>query len=255
MKQFKIATTNNQQLESFLYGEENSNTAIIMCHGFSGSSSGVMSPKIAEELSKDYLVCRFDFRGQGDSDGDFHKSSISLELEDLDYVVKHIKSNYSPKNIVLLGHSFGCAIAFLYSQNNQIQGLVSLSGEGDLEKAIGYEFSEQQMKEFEEKGETRYENWTYDGRMDLLGKQFLDDMKKYSTLDAAKVANYPVLFIHGTNDDVIPHIATEEMYEVVSSPKKMILMDGVDHMYDIYTDNPKVDELIVHMKTWLKGNF
>lgn len=255
MKQFKITTANNQQLESFLYGEENSNTAIIMCHGFSGSSSGIMSPKIAEQLSKDYLVCRFDFRGQGDSDGNFHKSSISLELEDLDYVVKHIKSNYSPKNIILLGHSFGCAIAFLYAQNNQIQGLVSLSGEGDLEKAIEYEFSEQQMKEFEENGETRYENWTYDGRMDLLGKQFLDDMRRYSTLDAAKAANYPVLYIHGTNDDVIPHIATEEMFEVTPSEKEKILMEGVDHMFDVFTDNPKVDKMINHVQLWLNKRF
>lgn len=163
MKQFKIPTARNEKLESFIYGEENTETAIIMCHGFSGSSSGPLSPQIAKELSEKYLVCKFDFRGQGtNTESNFYDSSISLELEDLDYVVNYINDNYSPKNIILLGHSFGCAITFLYAQNHLIQGMVSLSGEGDLEKAIGYEFSKEQLKEFEENGETKYENWSYE---------------------------------------------------------------------------------------------
>lgn len=214
-----------------------------------------MFPKIAEELSKDYLVCRFDFRGQGDSDGDFYDSSISLELEDLDYVIRHIQSTYTPENIVLLGHSFGCAIAFLYAQNHPIQGLISLSGEGDLEKAIAYEFSEEQMREFEDKGETRYENWTHGGRMDLLGKQFLDDMRNFSTLDAAKAANYPVLYIHGTKDDVIPHRASEEMFVVTPSEKELILMEGADHTFNLFTEHPKGDEMLQHVHGWLRGRF
>lgn len=255
MKELFVKTVNNQKLKTFLYENSNSNITIIMCHGFSGSSSGIMFPKIAEVLSEKYFVCRFDFRGQGESDGEFYKSSISKELEDLDFVKKYIRKNYSSKKIILLGHSFGCAIAFLYAQNNLIGGLISLSGEGDLEKAIKYEFSKEQIKEFEKKGETKYENWTYDGRKDLLGKQFLDDMKKYSTLIAAKKINCPTLFIHGTNDDVIPHIATEEMYENVRSSKEMILMEDVDHMYNVFSNKSKVDEMINYVQIWLDKNF
>lgn len=255
MKQLKIETAKKLKLESFIYSEQNHDTAIIMCHGFSGSSSGILFPQIAEELAKKYLVCRFDFRGSGSSEGEYYNSSISVELEDLDFVVKYIKKRYSPKNIILLGHSFGCAITFLYAADNKIDAMVSLSGEGDLEKAIKYEFSETQMKDFNEKNEAYYENWSHDGRLDLLGKQFLNDMIKYSTVDAAKKINCPVLFIHGTNDVVIPHIATEEMFELVRGEKKLILMPQTDHMYNGYTDKPKVNEVISYINNWLNENF
>lgn len=255
MNNFKLAINNNESLQCFLYNEKNPNTVIIMCHGFSGSSSGIMFPKIAEELSQRFLVCRFDFRGQGESDGDFYTSSISRKLEDLDFIISHIKTQFNPQNIILLGHSFGCAIALLHAQKNPVQGIISLSGEGDLQKAINYEFSKEQLQEFENKGETKYENWTYNGRMDLLGKQFLDDMKKYSTIQAVKNIKCPILYIHGTNDDVIPHSATEEMYNLTTSEKEIILMEGVDHMFNVFSKNPKVEDMISYVKNWLERKF
>jgi len=65
MKELFIVNKNNQKLKTFIYDDFSSDTAIIMCHGFSGSSSGVMFPQIAKALSEEYLVCRFDFNGQG----------------------------------------------------------------------------------------------------------------------------------------------------------------------------------------------
>ncbi|MCA9486531.1 alpha/beta fold hydrolase [Candidatus Woesearchaeota archaeon] len=254
-QRIKIKTLGGLQLETFLYGEKEGRDAIIMCHGFSGSSSNGILSQIAQALSKKYVVCRFDFRGQGASEGDFYDSSITLELEDLSFVVDYVKKKYSPKNLILLGHSFGSAIAFLYARGNTIQGMISLSGEGDLEKAIGYEFSVEQMKNFEEKGETTYVNWSKGGKMDRLGKQFLDDMRKYSTLNAAKLAMYPTLFLHGTSDDVIPCNASKEMFALVSGKKELIFIEGGDHTFGFFAGQSKLDEVISHIQNWLGQNF
>ena len=99
MRMIEIETTRdarNRGLVSFIYGEQHPDTAIIFCHGFPGCSSGVLLPEMAERLSRDYLVCRFDFRGHGKSKGKFHDSSIGLFLKDLDYVVGHVRRQYSP---------------------------------------------------------------------------------------------------------------------------------------------------------------
>jgi pimeloyl-ACP methyl ester carboxylesterase len=252
MKKFKIKNKDNQNLTAFLYGSKNKETAVIMCHGFSGSSSGLLLPPIAKNLAKKYLVLRFDFSGQGDSEGEFYETSISKELADLDVIVKYIKKNYAPQNIILLAHSFGAAIAFLYAAPNQVQGLISLSGEGDLKKAIQLEFSKKQMQDFKEKGEAYYTNYSNNENQELLGKQFLDDMQKYSTLAAAKKINCPVLFIHGTQDEVIPDSATREMYKVAKNPKKLILIKNTDHMYNVYKKSAKMEELIKHINDWLE---
>jgi alpha-beta hydrolase superfamily lysophospholipase len=255
MERLKIEVE-KEWIEAFLYGIENRNTAIILYHGFTGSSSGVFLPQLAEELSERYLTCRFDFRGQGISGGDFYKSSITRELEDSDHVVRFIRQQYSPKNIVLLAHSFGAAIAILYAAENDVQGLISVSGEGDLKKAISYEFTEEQMKDFEERGKTLVVNWSKRPKIkDLLGRQFLDDMMKYSTIEAGKKIRCPVLFIHGKNDNIIPHVATEEMFEVVKSPKEVQYIEGADHGYNVFLENSKVDEMSSYIKDWLNRNF
>lgn len=255
MQHLKIETAEKQKLNTYIYGTENAQTAIIFCHGFSGNSSGLFKPQLAEELSHKYLVCRFDFRGQGNSDGKFHDTSITHELEDLDCVVAYVRRQYSPEKIVLLGHSFGAAVALLYASQNKIDGLVSLSGEGDLEKAVIYEFTEKQLEDLRTRGETLVENWSEDGDENLLGKQFLDDMLRYSTTDAAKKLQCPILFIHGKNDDVIPYDATEKMYKLVRSPKEIKLMENTDHTYNFFTNKPKTKEVFSNIKDWLDKYF
>jgi len=141
----------------------------------------------------------------------------------------------------------------LYAENEKVDGLISLSGEGDLKKAIDYEFSDEQLKNFEVKGGAFYKNWSNDGEMELLGKQFLDDMKKYSTKNAAINISCPVLFIHGTNDDVIPDVASKEMFELVKEESDLILLKDVDHMYNVFSNNTKVGDVINYVKVWLKN--
>ncbi len=256
MEQLKIETAGRKKLESFLYGTQNRDTSIVLCHGFTGSSSGIFLPRLAEELSERYLVCRFDFRGQGGSEGDFYKSSIAWELEDLGYVVRFVRQRHSPKNTVLLAHSFGAAIAFLYAAENDVQGLISLSGEGDLKKAIGYEFTEEQMRDFEGRGEIPIVNWSKGPEIkDLLGRQFLYDMRRYSTIEAAKKVRCPVLFIHGKKDDTIPYVSTEEMFEVVESPKEVRYIEDANHIYNMSSENPRVGEMLSYVKDWLNRNF
>jgi alpha-beta hydrolase superfamily lysophospholipase len=226
-----------------------------LCHGFTGDSSGLFLPNLAEDLSQEYLVCKFDFSGQGKSEGNFHTTSITKEINDLNSVINKIKQKYFPKNIILIGYSFGATITLLYAAKNKVQGLISLSGEGDLEKAISYEFSKKQLQELENHEETFIENWSKGGIKDLLGKQFLDDMKKYSTLKAAKKIKCPTLLIHGKNDTVIPHTATEKVYNLIKSAKEVKYMKDTNHFYNFFSNNSKIQEMSSHIKKWLKNNY
>lgn len=253
MRELWIQTEKGLKLKAFVYNTCKSPTAIIICHGFTGNCSTIFLPRIAEKLSENYLVCRFDFRGQGQSEGSFYDTCITLELEDLHRIVEYISLNYHPLNIVLLAHSFGAAIAVLYTIKNNISGLISLSGEGNLHKAISFEFNDNQLRDFEERGETLVFNWAV-RRKEPLNKRFLEDMKYYSTLDAAKCLRVPVFFIHGTSDKVIPHTATEEMYSIVKAPKTLKLLPQVGHTYEFLTTSSVIDGIILDIKSWLKTN-
>lgn len=249
-----VKTNNDLNLKTYIHNPSQGLTAFIFCHGFPADSNSMFYQRMAEILAKNSLVCRFDFRGQGKSDNTFYNSSITDEIEDLGYMVKYIKENYNPLKIVLLTHSFGSIIAMLYIAQEKdflVSALVSLSGEGDLTKAIDLEFNANQMQELEEKGETQVFNWS-SRKNELLGKQFLEEMRRYSSVEAAKNLTIPVLFIHGTEDESVPVSATKEMYSLVKGLKTLHLIDGASHTYNFFMEPALIMEISAKIESWLK---
>ncbi|MEW8624376.1 MAG: alpha/beta hydrolase [Candidatus Thiodiazotropha sp.] len=63
---------------------------------------------------KGILVARFDFRGHGDSDGDYEDASLGRHIADVNTVIDHIKqSNPTINKIGLFGLRLGATIACL----------------------------------------------------------------------------------------------------------------------------------------------
>ncbi len=59
-----------------------------------------------------YLVLRFDFRGHGDSDGDFIDSSLENHYRDIEAGINHIKEHYpSVQRLGLFGLRLGATLA------------------------------------------------------------------------------------------------------------------------------------------------
>jgi len=252
MRTVDIKARNGEFIKTFLYGQEKTKDTVIMCHGFSGDSSGIFNPALVEGLSNDYFVCRFDFRGSGQSQGEFSTTTITRELEDLDTVVKWIKKEYGQKRLILIGHSFGAVITTLYAAKNNVHRLILLAGEGDLEKAINLEFSTTQQKELATTGKTQVENWSRDGKKDYLNRGFLDDMRKYSTKDAMAKVTAPTLFIHGSKDDVIPPEASVEMCSLTKAKKEIVILDNVDHVFNFFTEQATLGKVIENIHKWVR---
>jgi len=107
--------------------------AVAMCHGFAGNKVGKyrLYVQIAERLSQLGIASlRFDFRGSGDSEGQFSEMTIDSEVSDalasFHFLRSHPKINKD--QIGLLGNSFGGAIAVLAAaRDKQIRSLVLLA--------------------------------------------------------------------------------------------------------------------------------
>ncbi|HPW69924.1 MAG: alpha/beta hydrolase [Deltaproteobacteria bacterium] len=52
----------------------------------------------------------------------------------------------------------------------------------------------------------------------------------FSALDTLPVSPVPKLFIHGTDDPVVPHTHSIRMHEVAREPKELVILDGVGHI-------------------------
>ncbi|MEG4214754.1 alpha/beta fold hydrolase [Microcoleus sp. Pol14C6] len=148
-----------------------------------------------------------DYRGYGKSQGDFPSESQVYEDAQLawDYLVK--QRGINPNQIYLYGHSLGGAIAIdLAVRHPEAAGLVV---EGSFT-------STRAMVNFQ-KGLF----WMFP--IDLLLTQRFDSLSKVDRLQM------PVLFIHGTADNVVPVEMSKKMFEAAPEPKQLYIVPDGGH--------------------------
>ncbi|WP_407570810.1 alpha/beta hydrolase [Deinococcus altitudinis] len=92
--------------------------SVLILHGFTGNRAG--DHRLLPLLSR-YLVglgvasLRIDFRGSGDSQGDFSEMTVSREIEDTEAAFGYLKQypGLDPERVMLLGFSMGGMVAAL----------------------------------------------------------------------------------------------------------------------------------------------
>lgn len=68
---------------------------------------------------------------------------------------------------------------------------------------------------------------------------------EYSTLDALRKTNIPVLFVHGTEDRFVPVEMTYENYKACASPKRILIVPGADHAMSYYVDKKLYEKTVL----------
>lgn len=70
------------------------------------------------------------------------------------------------------------------------------------------------------------------------------DLEETTPIEAVAKSKTPIVFIHGDNDDFVPHSMSVECFNICQSPKKMVTIEGAGHGL-AYPQNPQkyVDSL------------
>jgi len=122
---FETPREDNQNLElAGNYWEANSNTGVIMAHGFTGDKSewGYFD-RIAEALNvAGYNVLAFDFAGSGESDDE--PLRIDRQVQDLSVAKEYLESKGVDK-IGLYAHSQGSLVSLRNSDGVEAMVLTS----------------------------------------------------------------------------------------------------------------------------------
>jgi len=92
--------------------------AIVICSGFGGNKAGKFRVfvSIAQKLAQQGIaVLRFDYRGAGDSEGEFTEMTIKSQVNDVLICLDHLKKDIriDATRLGLLGRSLGGMIAIL----------------------------------------------------------------------------------------------------------------------------------------------
>ncbi len=153
-----------------------------------------------------FSVLLIDYRGYGRSQGRFPNEIRVYQDAAVawDYLIQH--RHIQPNQIFIYGHSLGGAIAIdLAVKRPEAAGLIVESSFTSIQQVVAY----------------RNSFWMFP--VNLILTQRFESIKKVPKL------KMPVLFIHGTDDLIVPAFMSQKLYNAAPEPKRLLLVSGAEH--------------------------
>jgi pimeloyl-ACP methyl ester carboxylesterase len=237
----EIKNKQSERLDySFHEGEEDSKNIVLLGHGVTGNKDRPFIVALAEGLATAGIpTVRISFSGNGGSDGKFIDSNISKEVDDLGATLD-VLNDYT---VCYVGHSMGGAVGVLRTRvDNRIRLLISLGGMVHTKAFARREFGDVKPDE----------GFMWDDPSCPLSQAYMDDLTRIDTVvDFAPQITVPWLFVHGTDDDVVPVQDAYDIFEKANEPKQLIKIKGADHVFsDEFT--PVMVEKVLN---WIRAQF
>lgn len=187
----------------------------IFCHGLTGDRCGPQRilATLADGISRQgAAVIRFDFRGSGDSSGEFSDTSFSQMSEDLSAVIDWAKQRYGLP-IHLAGLSVGAVPAVLAAQKERCEKLFLLSS--DLLDAPSFP-------------SIKHPNPLRGGHF-FLNAPYYSERAALSPRKILAASNIPAYFFYGELDEKVSQAAKEiePLKAAIGIPKAGHLFESV----------------------------
>lgn len=202
--------------------------AVVAGHCFTCSRHTGIIRRICNDLSNAaFTVLRFDFSGNGQSQGQFEQSTWSKQIREMEMAVDLVKDQGADW-IGLAGHSLGAAIALLTAQRrDSIAAVCRVAGRVSQARPLHF-LSPPQQQLLAGSGRVEFSSR---GRQLSLNRDFFDDAEQYDLTAATRSLAIPMLVVHGDQDTIIP--VSEAHLAKQANPEKVQLLtieDG-DHMF------------------------
>ena len=212
---------------------------IVLLHGYTGTRMGdhCILVKAARELCRSGFAClRFDFRGSGESEGEFADITVDSEISDALASIEFLGGfgGIDRERIGLLGMSLGGSVAACVSAGAGVKSLALWSPWAFTDYLV------------ERGGEVVKDPYVWlppsfkeairkKGRVDLggymRGKPFFESLAEIDPLREIAKYNGPVLLIHGSEDQVVSPTNSEFLYDTVKGTRRLIIIDDADHTF------------------------
>ncbi|KAM1047293.1 hypothetical protein ACFX2C_026665 [Malus domestica] len=232
-QQQKIIVPNKhgEKLVGLLH-ETGSADLVILCHGFRDTKENYIMVNLAVALENEGISSfRFDFAGNGESEGTFQFGNYRREADDLHSVVKYFSgAKRAPSAIV--GHSKGGDAVLLYASTyHDIRTVVNVSGRYDLKKGIEERLGKDIMEVIKKEGFIDVKNKSGDGSYRVTEESLMDRLSTDMHQSCLQIDNEcRVVTVHGTADEVIPVEDALEFAKIIPN-HKLHLIEGANHSY------------------------
>ena len=201
--------------------------AVVAGHCFTCSRhTGVLRQICKRLCAAGFMALRFDFSGNGQSQGTFEQSTWSKQILEMESAIA-LAQEKGAAWIGLAGHSLGAAIALLVAQRQAaVSAVCRVAGRVSATRPLHFLTSSQQ----ERLAQTGQVDFISRGRQLSLNRDFFDDADRHDLLAATRTLERPMLVVHGDRDEVIP-VSEAELAKATNPGRvELVIVPGGDHM-------------------------
>lgn len=198
---------------------------------------------LADNLAQQGIASlRYDKRGIGKSIFNIKEKDILIDdyVQDANSWVTQLRQDKRFSSVIIAGHSEGAFIGTLVSQQQPIDGLISLAGPGyPFQKTLLRQISERQPQLYQNSAEiiAKLEQGTMvkvnDPALRSLFRSsvqpFLISEFRYDPSTEIRKVKVPILLIQG-NRDLQVQIEDAKSLQLANPKAKLIIIDGMNHI-------------------------
>lgn len=210
----------------------------IMFHGYRGSAERDLSGGIQRCFALGRNVILVDQRTNCGSEGNVISFGINEHKDCLGWVDFAIKKFGPDVKLVLTGISMGASTVLMAAGKplpENVVGILADCGFSSPKKII-----QKCAKDLHCPAKLLYP-------FIKLGAKLFGhfNLEEYSPLEAMKTCKVPVIFFHGESDDFVPCEMSREIYDVCTSPKRLVTVPNAGHGLVYLVDNSGYFQAVV----------
>ncbi len=200
---------------------------LVLCHGFppgpkGAATAGQSYPQLADRLASEagWAVLTFQFRGAGESDGDF---SLAGWLTDVRAAIDHLRTATAVDGIWLAGFSTGGSLALCAAgEDEDVRGVAAFAAPADFDDWAAD--PKRFLEHAREIGVVR--NQPFPPDVDAWGRE-LREIRPLSLI--GKIPPRPVLLVHGSDDEVVPLMDARALADAADGEVELRVVSGAGH--------------------------
>jgi uncharacterized protein len=210
--------------------EQRTNTIVVLCHGFLSNKNSTTNKTLTRLLNaRDIATYRFDFFGQGESDGRFEDITTTLAVGQANAAIDDVLSK-DYHTIGLAGSSFGGLVAILTAaQRQDIACLALKCPVVDFAEELRLEFGPDEMARWQAT-DTIQNIMGGAGRVRLKYRLYEDCLGQAAYGPASDMTT-PTLIVQGQKDELVPLHQSQKLFDLLRGPKRIDLLPEADHQF------------------------
>ena len=222
--------------------DEPSQFGIVLGHCFTCTRHTTILRKLAKDLTgKGFIVLRFDFSGNGQSEGEFSQSTYSKQVTEMQKATGIVASK-GASWIGMAGHSMGGLISFLTaSQTDDVNAVCTIGSRITAMQATHF-LSQTQRDILKDAGEVSF---TSRGRFLTITKDFFSDADQFELQKILQTFHKPLMIVHGDQDEIVPVKEAIKAREISNGSINLEIITDADHMFSQQDHREMVSLLVV----------